>query len=422
MGGFSTLNEGATALDPFVSAVPQPLAWFDSDLHCRWANAAYAQLSRRDTDQIVGLHLLETQPHLTSEWLERLQDALDNEVTFTENAVVDRGSGVPHHWELTYFSVPSRRGRPATVGVTATEVTSYASQVDQLVVRASLDPLTGLPHHGELLDRLTKTLERSAVRRLGLAGTGSYLIFGDVEDFKSVNDTYGRHVGDEVLAVIATRLRGSQRADDTVARLGGDVFAILCEGSTLAGAIKASERAKSAVTEPIAIGGKIVQVSVTMGLLRADREESAQDVLDQVYKAMLASKQARRQLRPSDLTSDLPPDDDGGGLAAAGFIRALESRAVIEQAIGVLMAILRCSADEARSELAAASQQHDLSARQLAAGLIELLSPQETAMRRAADTGPQELATTQAILQMWGDSLPVQPHEGQTAGPEGPHR
>jgi diguanylate cyclase (GGDEF)-like protein len=76
-----------------------------------------------------------------------------------------------------------------------------------------------------MIDRLTQVLARA--RR---DGKRFAVLFADIDDFKGVNDTFGHVAGDELLRVLAARLRGALRASDTVARIGGDEFVIVVEG------------------------------------------------------------------------------------------------------------------------------------------------------------------------------------------------
>ena len=89
------------------------------------------------------------------------------------------------------------------------------------------DPLTGLPNRALLSDRLDQALRRSprASSQIGL-------LFLDLDRFKAINDVYGHHVGDEVLVTVGNRLTAVLRPGDTLSRLAGDEFVVLCEALT----------------------------------------------------------------------------------------------------------------------------------------------------------------------------------------------
>ncbi|HEX3721703.1 MAG TPA: diguanylate cyclase, partial [Nitrolancea sp.] len=96
--------------------------------------------------------------------------------------------------------------------------------VDNLVHQAFTDSLTNLPNRALFQDRLSQALVR-ARRRPGLVA----LLFIDLDNFKAVNDRFGHNAGDELLKLVGERLRSCIRAEDTVARFGGDEFVILLE-------------------------------------------------------------------------------------------------------------------------------------------------------------------------------------------------
>ena len=99
-----------------------------------------------------------------------------------------------------------------------------AASDDEMRRRALHDSLTGLPNRALLLDRLDL-----ALARVGRNGTQLAVIFVDIDDFKSYNDTLGHRDTDRLLAQVATRMQQTMRDADTVARLGGDEFVVLCE-------------------------------------------------------------------------------------------------------------------------------------------------------------------------------------------------
>jgi diguanylate cyclase (GGDEF)-like protein/PAS domain S-box-containing protein len=108
------------------------------------------------------------------------------------------------------------------------------------------DPLTELPNRTHLQARLTEALEAAATTRRPLA-----LLFVDLDGFKRINDRLGHTVGDAVLAQVAERLRRLVRRDDTVARFGGDEFAIVCVDADRAAAVRVADRVRDAMREPL---------------------------------------------------------------------------------------------------------------------------------------------------------------------------
>jgi diguanylate cyclase (GGDEF)-like protein/PAS domain S-box-containing protein len=117
---------------------------------------------------------------------------------------------------------------PAVGGIAVTyrDVTDQRQLEEQLRRQALEDPLTGLANRALLRDRLDHAVTRSQRRN---DGTSVAVFFMDLDDFKGVNDTLGHAAGDAVLAAVGERIKGAVRAIDTVARVGGDEFAVLAE-------------------------------------------------------------------------------------------------------------------------------------------------------------------------------------------------
>ncbi|MEN9560316.1 MAG: hypothetical protein RLZZ502_1527, partial [Pseudomonadota bacterium] len=101
------------------------------------------------------------------------------------------------------------------------DITERKQNEEAIERLAYYDPLTGLPNRRLLLEVLTTTIEKS---HAGAMYTG--LLFIDLDDFKTLNDTFGHHMGDLLLQQVAERLRSATREGDTVARLGGDEFVV----------------------------------------------------------------------------------------------------------------------------------------------------------------------------------------------------
>jgi diguanylate cyclase (GGDEF)-like protein len=137
-------------------------------------------------------------------------------------------------------------------------------------------------------DRLELTAARHA-----RSGEGLAVLFCDLDGFKPINDAHGHVAGDEVLIEIARRLEGVTRAADTVARVGGDEFVIICEG--LADDAELGElcdRIIAAVNAPLDIGDGTVRVgmSIGIGVVRDAHVVDADRLLSAADSAMYRAK------------------------------------------------------------------------------------------------------------------------------------
>ncbi|WP_422748746.1 putative bifunctional diguanylate cyclase/phosphodiesterase [Mycobacterium sp. WMMD1722] len=144
------------------------------------------------------------------------------------------------------------------------------------------DPLTGLPNRLLFAERLQAAIE-----------TGRFvLIFVDLDDFKVVNDRFGHAAGDELLCAVGERLLRCMSDGDTLARIGGDEFAILVQGETETPEVVA-DRLRVALREPFAVHGSAVRVRASMGLVRPGTEgptPTSDDLLRQADISMYAGK------------------------------------------------------------------------------------------------------------------------------------
>ncbi|MBV9213938.1 MAG: EAL domain-containing protein [Actinobacteria bacterium] len=153
------------------------------------------------------------------------------------------------------------------------------------------DPLTGLPNRALFLDRLRHVLAR---RREN--GPHASVMFLDIDNFKLVNDSLGHDAGDRLLQAVATRLRGSLRPSDTVARFGGDEFVVLCEEvGDGRDAVVVAERIQQALAEPFHLDGEDHFLSASIGIAVATgRYEDADALLADADAAMYGAKERGR--------------------------------------------------------------------------------------------------------------------------------
>lgn len=132
----------------------------------------------------------------------------------------------------------------------------------RLQVTAYVDPLTELPNRNVFEDRVSHALEMSERR-----GTAAAVMFVDLDDFKGINEEFGRRFGDEVLAEFAVRCRERLRSGDTLARWGGDEFTVLVEDLADAADIEQiALRLREATASPFVIEGREIMISVSIGV------------------------------------------------------------------------------------------------------------------------------------------------------------
>lgn len=160
------------------------------------------------------------------------------------------------------------------------------------------DTLTGLPNRALAQDRLEHALERLAQTD---DDTHVAVLFVDLDRFKLVNDGLGHETGDELLVAVSRRLGGAVRRQDTIARIGGDEFVVLCEDLHDENqAVELAGRVAQAFLEPFALSRAEVTVSASIGIAVTDRSsDRAASLLQDADAAMYRAKRrggARHEL------------------------------------------------------------------------------------------------------------------------------
>jgi diguanylate cyclase (GGDEF)-like protein/PAS domain S-box-containing protein len=176
----------------------------------------------------------------------------------------------------------------------------------QLAHQAFHDALTGLANRSLFQDRLEHVLQRP--------GAGVGVVFCDLDDFKTVNDSMGHAAGDRLLLTVAERLASALRARDTLARLAGDEFAVIVEDATDAEVDAVAQRMLAALGPPVLLDGREVLARASLGVATtstlpagpqpADRDphrrsagtDAAQALMRNADAAMYAAKRRGKYL------------------------------------------------------------------------------------------------------------------------------
>lgn len=198
---------------------------------------------------------------------------------------------VPPHWVLTRCLAVASHGVVQRVVGSVSDIQTRKDLEEQLRQEALYDNVTGLPNRRLFVDRL-----EAAVRHQSRAeATGFAVLFFDLDGFKLVNDSLGHLAGDELLRVVADRLRAALRPLDTAARFGGDEFAVLLVDPVPEDVLVVARRLQDRLAEPVTLGGQDVSVTASVGVTTsASRYEGADEVLRDADAAMYHAKGAQR--------------------------------------------------------------------------------------------------------------------------------
>ena len=242
--------------------------------------------------RVFGYDPAEMLRHTVSELLH--PDDRERAATFFRNAAQAPGVAGPVEWR---FRQPDGSWLPAEILATnllhdptvkgvvlnTRDVSDRRRLEEQLTHQAFHDPLTGLANRALFRDRVSHALALAQRR-----GSPVTVLFLDLDDFKTVNDSLGHAEGDRLLIAVAERFLACARTADTVARLGGDEFAILIEGAD--GREGLPDRLAAAMSHPFTLSGNQMRVTASIGVASASAGDSADDLLRNADMAMYAAK------------------------------------------------------------------------------------------------------------------------------------
>jgi diguanylate cyclase (GGDEF)-like protein/PAS domain S-box-containing protein len=169
------------------------------------------------------------------------------------------------------------------------DVTERRMLEEELSYRAFHDALTGLPNRRLFMDRLENALARAGRRSESVS-----VLFMDIDDFKTINDERGHRTGDEILTVVADRLKECLRPGDTICRMGGDEFVLMLETTGKDEVTGLLERIIGALQAPIELGERSISLTSSLGVAVAPPGEalghSPEDLLREADNAMYRVK------------------------------------------------------------------------------------------------------------------------------------
>ena len=272
---FESVDEGVAVLDPSGKV--------------ETVNPALCDMTGRPREEWIGRPLTELVDPKHSSLYRRIR-----------HAVTGRGAWegeVPHGPEgnrvagVSFKSVLDARRRVSHFVVVASDITDRKVAEEELLYLANYDVLTGLPNRSHFQRALDAALESAGARQGRIA-----LLFGDLDQFKQVNDTLGHAVGDLLLQEAAARISSSVRQNDFVARLGGDELIVLIEDvDDEAAVLIVAERILAAFAAPFELESHELSISTSLGIsIFPNDGEDALTLLKHADTAMYEAKAAGR--------------------------------------------------------------------------------------------------------------------------------
>ena len=292
------VRAGEARLNTILDSVDAYIYIKDLALRYQYANSRVCALFGRPPEQVIG--------QTDSAFFDAVTAA---KLRLNDLRVIEQGERVEEEEinrsidgqvEQNFLSVklPLRdaQGRIYALCGISTDITRRKQAEEAIHQLAFYDPLTGLPNRRLLQDRVQQLL--GALPRMP---QGAALMFMDVDNFKDINDTLGHDAGDELLRQIAERMRECIRAQDTLARQGGDEFVVMLTnlstqpGEAARQAQQVAQKILARLRQPFQLNAQSCQCSVSIGVVLIDGpDDSREELFKQADLAMYQAKAAGR--------------------------------------------------------------------------------------------------------------------------------
>jgi diguanylate cyclase (GGDEF)-like protein/PAS domain S-box-containing protein len=274
------------------------IAIFDASQVILRVNQAFTEITGYSANEAVGQTLaLLNSGHHDATFFSTLWNEISQQGSWKGEVQSRRKDGKVFPQWLAITAVKDDAGQASHYVATFIDITQRKASEDQIKSLAFFDPLTHLPNRRLMMDRLNMALAASARH-----GRGGALLFVDLDNFKTINDSLGHHAGDALLAVVAQTLRSCVRQGDTVARLGGDEFVVMLEElnadetDAAAQAKVVGEKILIALNLPQQLGANECHCTASIGitLFGGKQREGADEPMKRADLAMYQAKVAGR--------------------------------------------------------------------------------------------------------------------------------
>lgn len=287
------LYESRQMLRTILDTIPERVFWKNLNSRFLGAHRRMADPAGLDNpEQIAGISDAQMpSAEAAADIIAQDRAVMDSGVSSLNTQHRQTGNDGQERW-LQVSKVPLTDSHGAVVGILGVErdITEHKRMEDELLQRANQDSLTGPPNRAYFHAQLRHAVARTRRRQSPLA-----LLYFDIDRFRTINDTYGHGVGDEVIRGFARRVSSVLRAADFVARPGGDEFALIVEDIQEPGApALLAEKVIAAMVAPLIVGELQLQLTTSIGIALLDKGMEPDQLLMHADAAMYQAKRAGR--------------------------------------------------------------------------------------------------------------------------------
>ena len=294
MGGGKIETKSLEYAESIIDTVREPLIVLDQELRVVSVSRSFYGVFKVKPEETVGqlIYDLGNKQWDIPKLRELLETILPQKAFFDNYEVVHDFATIGRRIMLLNARQIERGIGKAQIILLAIEDITTRKEMEEKIKRLAYhDSLTGLPNRMLLSDRLNMAKILSDRNRKKLA-----LMMLDIDKFKEINDTLGHHIGDLLLQVVAEKLTGILRKEDTVARFGGDEFVlVLPDQKDVQTALNVARKIIDAFRDTVVLEGHALIITSSIGIsIYPDHGQDIDTVLKNADSAMYQAKQAGR--------------------------------------------------------------------------------------------------------------------------------
>ncbi len=287
MAAHEALRQQERLLRRVAESLPLAIVQLTADRSVVFANPRFdALVGRPDGDRLAALEAVvrdADRAALAAALTAAIEEGRDGEL----EVCVESPAGGTRTCAVGVIALGDREGTPGAL-LSLADVSAQVRLREELTVRATTDPLTGVANRGAVATALDEALAESGE-------TLTAVVFVDLDGFKPINDVHGHDVGDELLRLTAARLTEAVRPDDVVGRIGGDEFLVVSRGHAAEEtALALADRIRTALAEPATLPQGTVPLSASVGVACGRSGGDALSLIRDADQAMYRAKHRGR--------------------------------------------------------------------------------------------------------------------------------